>query len=83
MHLNLKNKKGQSMIEYLLLTAMIGIGTLGIVRLLGHSIAGKFAQMTNAIQGKATHADFQSVDKRLYEKKDMRDFMNGAVAKEK
>lgn len=78
-----KNIKGQSMIEYLLITALIGVGTLGIVRILGHSISGKFAQMTNAIQGKPTNVDFNHVEKSHYEKRDMKDFMNGAVARDK
>lgn len=74
------NQKGQSMIEYLLLTALIAIGSFAVVRTLGHSVSGKFAQITKAIQGRDTNVKFESVQDGDYKKKDMEDFMNGAVS---
>ncbi len=79
----IKNNSGQSLLEYLLLTALIAVGTMGIVRVMGHSISGKFAQITQVIQGKEANVTYDSVEDSHYEKKDMKDFMNGAVSHKK
>jgi Flp pilus assembly pilin Flp len=76
----LKNRSGQSLLEYLLLTALIAVGTMGIVRVMGHSISGKFAQITQVIQGKEANIKYEQVEESQYKKKDMKDFMNGAVS---
>ena len=75
----IKNHRGQSLTEYLLLTALLAIASMGIVRLMGQSVAGKFAQITEAIQGgKATVQAPQGVSQDLYQKRDMSDFMMNA-----
>lgn len=75
----LKNRNGQGLVEYLLLTALLGVATMGIVRLMGHSISGKFTQITEAIQGgKQPKVNFDSVNTSLYQQKDMSTFMENA-----
>jgi Flp pilus assembly pilin Flp len=74
-------RKGQSLIEYLIIVAILGAGSLGIMRVLGHTLQAKFAGITNALQGERASQDpieFEKVEKRHWEKKDMGDFLNGA-----
>ncbi len=76
----LQNQKGQGLIEYLLLTALLAIGTMAVVRLLGNSVAARYADVVNAVQGASaarTHVD--RVQESQYKKRDMSDFMRGAV----
>ncbi len=75
----LANRSGQSLIEYLLLTALLAIATMGVVRVLGHSVSGKFAQIAKSIQGDhQTKVNFEKVQTSDYSKKDMGDFMTGS-----
>jgi Flp pilus assembly pilin Flp len=71
------NKKGQSLTEYLVLVALISIGTLGIVRVLSQTISAKLASITLALQGKKKAIKVEEVKPAHYKKKDLKDFING------
>lgn len=74
------NSRGQSLIEYLLLTALIAIAAMGIVRVMGHSISARLADVTNAIQGYGgRRIEVERVQSGDYSKKDMSTFMQGAA----
>ncbi len=78
--MKINNNRGQSLTEYLLLTALLAVASMGIVRLMGQSVAGQFANITKAIQGGNQQAvQFQPVAPELYQKRDMSDFMQDAV----
>ncbi len=72
----LKNKKGQSLVEYILITAVVAIGALAVLRIMGHTVAVKFTQVTNEIQG-GTHAKIkpEEITPDKYQKVDMSNFM--------
>jgi len=74
------NEAGQSLIEYLLLTSLMAVATMGVMRVMSHSVNAKFAQITESIQGKDPgEVKFDSVVGADYEKKDMSNFMEGAT----
>jgi Flp pilus assembly pilin Flp len=76
-----KNQRGQSLLEYLILTALMAVTAMGVVRTLGQSISAKFAQITKVIQGDhETNVRFDPINPNDFSKKDMSDFMNGALA---
>lgn len=76
------NQNGQGLVEYLILTALLAVAAMGIVRLLGHSVNAKFADITNAIQGvSGKKARVERVEDTHYKKRDMSDFMNGAATR--
>lgn len=76
----IKNERGQGLIEYLILTAVIAIATMGVVRIVGHTVSGKFADIANSIRGEEFNkSKIERVDERHYRKKDMSDFMQGTV----
>ena len=80
----IKNQKGQSLIEYLLLTALVAISVTGVVRIMGHSISAKFTDITDVIQGHDNkRSEVERVEERHYRKKDMSDFMQGAINRKK
>ncbi len=78
-----RNQKGQSLIEYVILVALVGVATMGMVRLLQKSVSVNLANVVHALQSdgkrKESHERVSADDIR---KKDFSDFMNGAGSHE-
>ncbi len=74
----LSNKKGQSLIEYLLLVAIMGVASIGVVRVLSSTLNAKFAQVTQALNGKTQKIETDEVSKDLYKKRDLGNFFEKA-----
>jgi len=78
----LNSQSGQGLIEYLILVAVIGIGSVVLVRAVGQNINVKFAEVVQGLGGSVegeTKAD--SVTASALEKKDMQNFLNGSRKK--
>lgn len=79
-----RNQKGQGLVEYLILVALMAVATMGVVTLLSHSVRGKFVQIVDAIQGRpSSRVRFDAPNESDYKKKDMSSFMQGAASREK
>ena len=79
-----KNQKGQALVEYLLLVALMVVASFGVVKLLNHSVRGKFVQVIDAVQGReSSRVRFDRPEASDYKKKDMSDFMRGASSPNK
>lgn len=75
----LRSQRGQALIEYLILVALMGIAAIGIVRSLNQTVNAKFATVTYALQGsKKRKAPVDKVDESHFRKRDLSNFMNGA-----
>ncbi|MCM2281907.1 MAG: hypothetical protein NDI61_08690 [Bdellovibrionaceae bacterium] len=74
----IKNSRGQGLIEYLIVVALMAVATIGIVRVMGQTVSAKFASATYALQGKKKAVKADAVDEGLYRRKDLGDFINGA-----
>ena len=74
------NNKGQGLIEYLILIALMGVATIGIVRTLNQTVKSRFANAIYALQGRAQKASARSVSKKDMQKSDLSNFMNGAAS---
>jgi pilus assembly protein Flp/PilA len=72
---NKKNQKGQGLIEYIILVAIIAVASIGVVRSLGHVTSMQLANITLALQGKGSRKIEQNtVHEGLYSKKDLSSF---------
>ena len=80
---NKKRQKGQGLIEYLILVALMGVATIGVVRALNQTIKSRFASAIYALQGKQKKAKVDAVKESDYKKSDLSDFMNGAASEKK
>ncbi len=81
---NGKNKKtGQGLIEYLILVALMGVASIGVIRVLNQTIKSRFASAVYALQGKPKKVKTESLREQDYKKSDLSDFMNGAASKNK
>ncbi len=78
-----KNQKGQGLIEYLILVALMGVASIGVIRVLNQTIKSRFASAVYALQGKSKKVKTESLKERDYKKSDLSDFMNGAASKQK
>ena len=77
------NKKGQGLIEYLIIIAIMAVASIGILRTLNQTVKAKFANSIYALQGKRQKASTESVRKTDYKKTDFSNFMTGAASNDK
>lgn len=74
----IKNKKGQSLIEYLVLVCIIAVGSIAVVRVVGKNVSVQFANIARSLGGESRQLKSEKVDQKLYSKKDLSDFMEGS-----
>lgn len=76
----LKSQSGQGLIEYLILVAILAVGTMAAVRLVGQSLNVKFAKVAQSlgadVDGTITNPKASAS---AFNKKDMRNFMSGSL----
>lgn len=77
----LSNSRGQGLIEYVILVAMVGVATLGMVRILQKSIKNNLADVVHVMQGEQKRQSKQTIGEDDLRKSDFSDFMNGAASK--
>lgn len=75
-----RNQRGQSLVEYLILVALIGIGSVAVVRAVGNNVQVRFAKIVQGLGGKV-EGDVQAnaLGESSYKKKDLSNFLRGAV----
>ena len=72
----MRNKKGQGMIEYIILVALLAIAAIGITELLGQTVRTKLAQITSGLQDRGTNIgkDLPTVEDKHVNRKGLSDF---------
>lgn len=75
--------RGQGLIEYVILVALVGVATILMVRKLQNTINVNLANITHALQSndKKRKESFERVDEGDLRKRDFSDFMNGAASR--
>ena len=73
-------KRGQGLIEYLILVALMAVSTIGIVRVLNQTVKSRFANAVYSLQGTTRRAQTESVQESDYKKSDLSNFMTGAAS---
>ncbi len=77
-------RRGQSLIEYMILVALMGVATLGMVRQLNHVVQGQIGNVINSlIGGSAPKLQFERVKQEDVNKKDLSNFMNGSGTRDR
>ena len=73
------NRKGQGLVEYLIIVALVGVATMAVIRGVGANVAVQFARVNEALGGK--HLDKlneQNVTEEMVKRKDLTNFLEGA-----
>ena len=78
---NQSQQKGQGLLEYLILVALICIAAVGIVSTLGEAIQVKFTNIVHVLQNNERRVTSKAPRGNLYQKRHFRNFMNGATQK--
>lgn len=74
------NHRGQGLIEYLIIIAFMGVGTLLVVRTLNQTVNSKFTNVIYSLQGKQKKARSKSISEKHYKIKDFSNFNDGTAA---
>jgi pilus assembly protein Flp/PilA len=77
----LKNRRGQSLIEYLVLVALMGVASISVVKLMSHTLNAKFGQVVNALNGGSeaeSKIKTDSLKESHYSQKSLGDFFEGS-----
>ena len=73
-----KNQRGQSLIEYVILVALIGIGTMGMVGVLQKTVKENLHGVINGLQGThATSPKYEALTTHDLRKTDFSNFWQG------
>ena len=75
-----KKHRGQGLVEYLILIALMGVATIGIIRTLNQTVKSRFANAIYALQGRKQKAKTHVLKKREYQRSDLSNFMTGAAS---
>jgi Flp pilus assembly pilin Flp len=73
----LRSRRGQSLIEYIILVALVGVATIGVVRVLGQAVSSRYATITYALQGKKSEPAVDNIEDSQLRKKDLGNFNDG------
>lgn len=72
------NNRGQGLIEYILLVALIAVGSISLLRVLNQSMNYQFAQISKALGAKTQDKlKTPEVKSTQLQKKDLGNFMSG------
>lgn len=75
------NRRGQGLIEYLIIVALVAVGALGIMRVVGANVSVQFANIAKALGSGDDHQlQAQKIEGRMYSKKDLSNFLKGATS---
>ncbi|PWU16306.1 MAG: hypothetical protein C5B49_10675 [Bdellovibrio sp.] len=70
------NQRGQGLIEYLILVALIAVATIGAVKVIGHSVSVNLSNVAKNLGAKPESAIPKAeISSAVWKKRDMRNFM--------
>ena len=77
---SLKNKKGQGLIEYLIIVAIVAIGSIAVIKVVGANLDVQFANVAQALGGKESRKkEAHEVTDNVYKKRDLGNFFEDSV----
>ena len=77
----IQNQRGQTLIEYLIIVALVGVGSVALMRAVSQNINTRFADVVYALGGKVEgNRQAADVSSNAYRKRDLKDFVNGSIS---
>ena len=74
-----KNKKGQGLIEYLIIVAIVAVGSMSVIKIVGGNLDAQFAKVAYALGGKGKPGEPHEILESSYKKRDFSNFLDGSV----
>ncbi len=79
MFMKTAGQNGQGLIEYLILVALIAVGTMATMRIVGQSLSFKFATVADSLGAEwKEKPKAPTIDGNIGKKRDLRNFMHGS-----
>lgn len=78
--MSFRNQRGQGLIEYIILVALVAVACIGFVRTFQKNLQVQLANVTNAISGKKIADHEGKTITGEIKRKDFGNFMNGAAS---
>lgn len=75
--MQLLNRRGQGLVEYLVLVCLITVSSIAVVSVVGANIKELYANVAHSLQGKKK-VKFTETDPAMYQGRSLEDFMEGA-----
>lgn len=73
------NRKAQSLIEYMVLVALVAAGTIGVVRIVGQNIGIQYENINRALGAKnSEQLKVQNATQEQLARKNLADFLKGS-----
>ena len=79
----MKNKKGQGMIEYIILVALLAIAAIGVTEVLGQTVRTKLAEITSGLQDRGSNIgkNLPALEEKHVNRKGLSDFSKNSNKK--
>ena len=75
----INSKKGQGLIEYLILVALIAVGTMGVIKIVGQNVTKQYAKINRALGASGTSSiKIEDVSESQLHRKNLSNFLDGA-----
>lgn len=75
----MNNRRGQGLVEYLVIVALIGVASMAVIRVVGANLSIQFARVNEALGGQhIDHLNEVNVTADMVKKKDLTNFLEGA-----
>lgn len=76
-----KSQKGQGLIEYIIIVALVAVSAMAVVRVVSKNVQVQFANIAKALGGgNDNQIQAENVDVSMYTKKDLSNFLKGATS---
>ncbi len=76
----ISNKKGQGLIEYLIIVAIVAVGSISVIKVVGANLDVQFANVAQALGGNGSQEKkAHEVTDTMYKKRDLGNFFEGSV----
>ncbi len=73
-----KGRSGQSLVEYLVIVALVAVGGIGIMRVVGQSVNVNFAKVASSLGARTEgRIEASTIHRSAYSKKNLQNFANG------
>ncbi len=76
----LKNRKGQGLVEYLIIVAIVAVGSISVIKAVGGNLNVQFANVAQALGGtNSRKVQAHEINESMYKKKDLSSFFEDSV----
>lgn len=75
----IKSNRGQGLVEYLILVALIAVGTIGVVKVVGQNVTKQYENINRALGAKKSEKlQVDNASDAQLKRKDLSTFMDGS-----